>query len=96
MYKVLLRCVVTGDKEWYDNCYLNSKIKKNKVILWQGPGDDKKQRYKIVAWQWQGYDKKVSKKHRAINDFVDKTLLSLDIPAQWRNELLRLQREGTK
>ena len=87
MYKVLLRNVVTGQKAWYDKCYLNGKMKRNKIILWQGPEDEIKERYKILAWQWEGYDKYVSKKKKNIHEFATQSLLELDIPDAWRQAL---------
>ena len=44
MYRMLLRNVVTGEKHWYDDCYYNGKIKKNTIILWEGPNDGKRER----------------------------------------------------
>lgn len=94
MYKVLLRDVTTGEKHWYDGCYLNGKMKKNLIIFWKPPDGDRKVKMKVIAWQWQGFDKYIPKKQRAIYDFVDQTLLSLDIPPKWREELLKYQRES--
>ena len=91
MYKVLLRCVVTGKKRWWDNCYFRGKMKKNKIILWQSPEDDSKQRYKMIAWQWQGYDKPLKGFDKEINDFATQALLGLDIPDSWREELTSWQ-----
>ena len=87
MYKMLLRDIVSGKMQWFESCYLNGKVEKNKVILWQSPEDDEIKRYKIVAWKWQGFDKRISKKDKAINDFATEVLLDLDIPQEWRDEL---------
>ena len=91
MYCMLLRDVVTGQKAWYNDCYLNGKVEKNKIILWQGPNDEHRKKYKIVAFKWQGYDKRVSAKNKAIHDFATKALLELDIPDEWRKALVEYQ-----
>ena len=88
MYKILLRNVMTGEKHWYDDCYLNAKIEKDKIVYWN------KIKHKILAWKWQGYDRTISIKKQAVINFVDTTLLSLDLPPQWREDLLELQRKG--
>ena len=87
MYKILLRNVVTGKKDWWSHCYLNGKLERNKVILWQSPEDKDIQRYKIVAWQWEGFDKYIHPKHKTITNFALDTLLDLDIPDEWRKQL---------
>ena len=89
MYRVLLRNIVTGKKGWFDKCYLNGKLERNKIVFWQGPDDNSKQKYKIISWQWQGFDKFKSPKEVAIEKYAQKALLSLDIPAEWREELLK-------
>lgn len=52
MYRVLLRDVLTGEKTWHEDCYINGVMTKNKVIFL---GDDKVKN-KIVAWKWMGHE----------------------------------------
>ena len=89
MYKVLLRDVVTGEKHWYDKCYLNGTMEKNKIILWS-PNGEAKRRFKILAWKWEGVDK-YRKHDKGVNDFAAQALLDLDIPREWREELMAWQ-----
>ena len=85
---MLLRNIVTGQKKWYDSCYINAPIKRNEIVFWKSPDDKETTKYKILAWKWQGYDKKISKKEKEIEDFATEALLNLDIPQAWRQELL--------
>ena len=87
MYKILLRNVITGEMHWYDNCYLNDKLERGKVIRWKSPKDEHPVKYKIVSWNWQGYDSKKTAKDKEIERLATAALLSLDIPSEWRDVL---------
>lgn len=81
MYRVLLRNVLTGKKQWFDHCFTPKKMERGALIFWKGPDDEMRTKYKIISWKWEGKQPPFISglaKHQLVQKEVDRILRSFN------------------